>query len=127
MIISSLIALLLPTAFAAIGDIACVAEQYDVTRDGLKNHVKQPLQVEQNKGSVLILSTEIDGRAYVLSGNTVTGDFRLTQAWGHEYRHGFNTTASFNSSGRLQISEVRDELVFKLVCNKIQASDFPNE
>src|SRR5690606_14309948 len=127
MFFSAIATLLLPVAFAAIGDISCIAEQFEVHRDGVKNHIRQPLVVEQKNGSVLIMSTEIDGRAFVLSGNTATGDFRLTQAWGAEYRHGFNTTASFTASGRMQISEVRDELVFKLVCNKIQASDFPNE
>lgn len=123
-----MLAVLLPSfAFADVGDVNCTAKQFTVTNDGLKDQIEKPLTVEQKNGSVIRLGVEIEGRAYILSGDLTAGDFILTQVWGPEYHQGINTTGSFTSTGRMQISMVDEAKVFKLVCTRVSASDFPKE
>lgn len=114
-------------ARAAIGDIKCTAEQFEVTKGGLKDHVIKPLTLEKEAGSVRIFSVDIGERGYVLNGDVKSGDFMLTQAWGPDYTFGIQATASFTSDGRLQISHVEQTKVFKLVCVKTTESQFPKE
>jgi len=123
-----LLSVLLPSfAFAELGDIDCIAKQFTVTEKGIQDEIEKPLVVETQIGSAIRLVADIGDHAYVLSGDTVTGDFMLTQAWGPEYRRGINATGSFTSTGRLQISLVEEEKVFKLVCVQVRASQFPAE
>jgi len=113
--------------FAAVGDIHCTAKQFEITRDGLANQIEIPLKVVSKNGSALNLSGDIGQRAFVLSGDTHSGDFLLTQAWGDDYTTGINTAGSFNSSGRMTLSLVEVNKVFKLECTKTLASEFPRE
>jgi hypothetical protein len=114
-------------AHAAIGAIACVATQFEISKGGLKDYVEKPLNVDRRDSPVVTMNVDIGERAYVLSGDLVSGDFLLTQAWGQDYTTGINMTGSFNSSGRMTISMVEGNKVFKLECTKTLASDFPRE
>lgn len=121
------LALMGMNAAAAIGEITCVARQFEITRNGLKDEEEKPLLVDKKVGSTIVMTVDIGERAFVLNGDTFTGDFLLTQAWGQDYTSGINTTGSFNSSGRMTISQVIVNKVFKLECSKTLASDFPRE
>ena len=107
------------SAFAAgLGDINCTAEQFETTPSAIINHVKQPLLLQERVATNVILSVEIDGRAYTLNGDLQTGTYRLTQSWGPGYTQGIMTTGSFGIDGRLQIVQVNETKVYKLVCLK---------
>ncbi len=114
-------------AHAAIGAIACVATQFEISKGGLKDYVEKRLNFDRRDSPVVTMDVDIGERAYVLSGDLVSGDFLLTQAWGQDYTTGINMTGSFNSSGRMTISMVEVNKVFKLECTKTLASDFPRE
>lgn len=123
-----LVAAVLPAfAQAEPGDIGCTAKQFEITSKGMINEIEKPLTVDTKVGTALQLSVEIGDRAYSLSGDTKDGDFLLTQAYGEDYTSGMNATGSFTSTGRMQISVVDGNKVFKLECKKVSLADFPQE
>lgn len=114
-------------AHAALGDIRCMAIQFEISKAGMKDYVEKPLNMDRRDSVVVMMSVDIGERGYVLSGDVASGDFLLTQAWGQDYTTGINMTGSFNSRGRMTISMVEVNKVFKLECTKTLASDFPRE
>ncbi len=110
--------LLLFAASPAFAEIKCVAEQFRATQQGIKDHVVQELTAEQDDPVALVLSAKINGRAYSLTGNPQKGDFHAIQSWGKDYTSGIISAATFNSVGRLVISQVEGEQVYKLVCTR---------
>src|SRR4051794_25966965 len=110
----SLMAFFSINAMADLGDINCIAKQFEVGESALKNLIEKPLILETKTGSVVAYSVDIGDRFYRLSGDVVSGDFIITQTQGPDYNAGINATGSFNSVGRLQISQVDGAKVFKL-------------
>jgi hypothetical protein len=138
-------------AHAEIGDISCQAEYRIVTKDGIKDEVTKPMVASSGSARSVHFEVELNGRTFSLSGDPVNDDFIVSQNWGADYTEGVLSTTSFNSDGRLQISTVDTytwfdpadanlpvekkkypkgligSRIFKLVCNKILASQFPNQ
>lgn len=138
-------------ALAEPGEIRCQAEYRVITQDGIvEPQVKKMVKTHQDSRSIRF-EAELNGRSFSLSGDTLTGDFMLSQTWGAGFTEGVLTTTSFNSDGRLQVSTVttivwfdpkdkelpREEQkypngitgsqIYKLVCNKTLASQFPKQ
>jgi hypothetical protein len=107
--------------------VSCQAEHFRVTAKGLETLEKKPLRMDFDTNGMVSLSVEFGGRAFVLSGDMKKGDFLITQALAPDYTSGLNATGAFNSLGRMQISQIQGNEVFKLECKRPVASEFPKE
>lgn len=98
-------------------NIECTAEVYESFDDGTARHEKIPLTVEIENAAHLVLSVDLDKRAFILNGPK-SGPFRLSIVDAPDYQKGAVTTADFSKDGRLQLSTVNGPLVHKLECFK---------
>ncbi len=104
-------------AFAAPGDIRCVAEQFEIMPNELKNHVKKEL-VKTKEGVFTFYTAEIGEYAYTMNPNMPHGEYSLTVSWGPDWTSGMSTTGTFGAGNRMVISLVDQTKVFKLACVK---------
>lgn len=98
--------------------VECKASVTETFADGTQRREEAVLKTEVDNGHDIILSAELDGRAFVLSGNHSDEIYMLSITWGPDYRIGSLTTGSFSPKGRLQISMVDNALVHKVECFK---------
>lgn len=103
---------------AAQAAIECKATVTEILADGTQRREEAVLKTEVDNGHDIILSAELDGRAFVLSGNHEDQVYMLSITWGPDFRIGSLTTGSFSPKGRLQISTVNNSLVHKVECFK---------
>ncbi len=99
-------------------EIHCVARQFEVTHQGNKNQQEKRFVIKADASEFASESVDLGSRAFSFSANLSRGDFMLTQSWGENYTEGINATGSFDSTGRMQISQVIVNQVYKFECRR---------
>ncbi|MNK51246.1 hypothetical protein D3C87_701440 [compost metagenome] len=107
---------ILMAGLTAQAKIECKATVTEFLADGSKRYEEKALTTDLENDVNIILSADLDGRSFVLSGNKPDNTYFLSITWGEGYRQGTLATAAFSPAGRMQVSMVDNSLIYKVEC-----------
>jgi len=98
----------------------CTAQVFEALPNGKARQEVVQMTPEYESEHRIVLSAELDGRAYTFNGPKKSGPYLVSITEAPDYTKGSLTTSDFSPEGRLQISVVNGQLVHKLECYRTQ-------